>query len=150
MLILSSLSIYSQIVPSCSFVRAFLVDARVLFDALPFRCLYNQQIRTSYALAAYLRFVYQPSWIASQASLIFASIVANELKIILWSNCALKVDDKYRKIRRWELVSTQREQVCSTIKFWMQWTWSGRVTPQEFHGKGVRNWGRDILNSSIT
>ena len=38
---LSNLSVYWQIAPSCSSLSVFLVDARVIFEALPFPRLYN-------------------------------------------------------------------------------------------------------------
>ncbi len=100
MLILSSRSIYSRIALSYSSVRALLVDARVLFDALPFHHLCNRRTGTWYTVAASVRFEYQPLWIASQVLLIHSSIAEYELKAMLLCNYTLIVTGKYGKIRR--------------------------------------------------
>lgn len=97
MSISSCWSIYPRIPFSCSSLRAFIVNACALFDILLFHCFRNCQTGTWYTVAAYIRFEYQQSWIASQTPLMRLSIAEYEEKAILLYNYRLIVTGKYEK-----------------------------------------------------
>ena len=123
MLILSSRSIYSRIALFCSSIRALLVDPRVLFDFLLFHRLCNRRTETWYTVATCAQFEYQPSWIASHASILRSSIAEYELKAMLLFNYTLIVTCKNKKIRRWdqhdvEPVRTKRRE---------EWRWRAQL-----------------------